>query len=1006
MKNVLILIVCLYSIAFCGMGFPRYFDKWDSTGAVTQTSSIKNSFIFNRNTQDVIGGNGGTINGTTYSYTNNGIKLEAQSYITLANTITLEGTFTVNICAKIDTLVKNNTNTYNYFCGAYTTDYDYLAIYTRPNTDTVFRMSTRYGSATVDLKLSGIDFTQFNTYTLTSVDANTLNLYVNGTLIGAFATNPVYAYTLVFSKIRAGGASGAEAGFLKGEIKYFTVFDDAFNGTRVSAYNSTPFAAYDSTLFNLTIPVWGQSNSRGTGNGTATAINNWALMRRDGVVKRLKDPWASLEAASNYTSIGPNLSNKILSAYDSVGLLFVNSAIGSVGLTAPLDGNMWSDTSCTMYKSASNVIIDSIADTPQILIYWGNESDANINRDSTVFHDSLVNFLKKTRAKLRNPYLHFLFVLPWWDGTSNEKYRGAMRAVIRNDSGSYIINDAYPYTRVDGVHYATETYNTIGDSCGQWIINNKFTLYPIVTTATRRNVKLTGNDTIELRGKYFYPTNSGPAKVKLGDSTATVLSWNDTLIKIRTTAYPTVGDVPLSVTNLSGYTLQNGTVKYGSFTDTLSCGATGTYKAKPTEGYRFNSVAVTSGTATATRLTDTTFSVSQESADAVCVVYFSEILGPTITQQPARDTVLAGTTAEFSVSATGTGTLAYQWQRKRQAGAFGNVGTNSNTYSFVATVADNFDSVKVSITDDNGTTTSNTVACVVLQLPAFNYAVNPATYTYGTAITANTVSRSVAVDSFTGSVPSGLTLNKTTGSITGTPSEVWDHVYRITAYNGSGTGYVDLSITVNPMLPAFEYGLAKACSTGVNRTWSFSPTITGGGCTFSAASLPAGLTIDSYTGVISGSCSVTSNKTGYAVVGTNATGSATDYCTLTVYLGKPDFTYVSNPAYIDTATMRRDSTISIGGYISGWSSDPLPAGLSLDAATGAIYGNPVDTTHWTGNVTATNASGSHVEAFSIVITHTAKNVDYSGFLLGIGVALVGVGSFAGQRLMGKKGLRR
>ena len=36
---------------------------------------------------------------------------------------------------------------------------------------------------------------------------------------------------------------------------------------------------------------------------------------------------------------------------------------------------------------------------------------------------------------------------------------------------------------------------------------------------------------------------------------------------------------------------------------------------------------------------------------------------PTITQQPQRSTVTAGQPASFSVAASGTAPLAYQWQR-------------------------------------------------------------------------------------------------------------------------------------------------------------------------------------------------------------------------------------------------------------------------------------------------------------------------------------------------------
>jgi hypothetical protein len=81
--------------------------------------------------------------------------------------------------------------------------------------------------------------------------------------------------------------------------------------------------------------------------------------------------------------------------------------------------------------------------------------------------------------------------------------------------------------------------------------------------------------------------------------------------------------------------------------------------------------------------------------------------GPSITAQPASVSLPRNTSAAFSVTATGTGTLHYQWAKKLQAGAFGNVGTDAASYSYTATT--DFDSVKVTVTDDGGSLVSSTV---------------------------------------------------------------------------------------------------------------------------------------------------------------------------------------------------------------------------------------------------------------------------------------------------------
>src|SRR5438105_10062208 len=44
-------------------------------------------------------------------------------------------------------------------------------------------------------------------------------------------------------------------------------------------------------------------------------------------------------------------------------------------------------------------------------------------------------------------------------------------------------------------------------------------------------------------------------------------------------------------------------------------------------------------------------------------VTFARAAGPTITAQPQSTNILAGSTARFSVTATGSGTLSYRWEK-------------------------------------------------------------------------------------------------------------------------------------------------------------------------------------------------------------------------------------------------------------------------------------------------------------------------------------------------------
>jgi hypothetical protein len=83
---------------------------------------------------------------------------------------------------------------------------------------------------------------------------------------------------------------------------------------------------------------------------------------------------------------------------------------------------------------------------------------------------------------------------------------------------------------------------------------------------------------------------------------------------------------------------------------------------------------------------------------------------PLITVQPTNQSVIVGQTATFSVTATGTAPLAYQWQKNGAAIS----GATSSSYTTAATTSsDNGSQFSVSITNSVGSATSNTITLTV-----------------------------------------------------------------------------------------------------------------------------------------------------------------------------------------------------------------------------------------------------------------------------------------------------
>ena len=300
-------------------------------------------------------------------------------------------------------------------------------------------------------------------------------------------------------------------------------------------------------------------------------------------------------------------------------------------------------------------------------------------------------------------------------------------------------------------------------------------------------------------------------------------------------------------------------------------------------------------------------------------------------------------------------------------------------------------------TGNGGSATATVNVTVIDAAPAFTYTTNPAVYVKGTAITANSpINSGGAVISYavSPSLPSGLSLNTTTGSITGTPSAVAANAtYTVTATNSGGSATTGVQIRVKDVAPAFTYALNPAVYIRSSSIVSNSPINTGGAVISYAVSpaLPAGLSFNTSTGAITGTSTVLSPIAAYTVTATNSGGSTSVGVQITVTDAAPSFTYL-DPAPVYTklvAISPANTPVNSGGAVVSYSIAPtLPAGISLNTSTGAITGTPTVLSS-TGNytITGTNSGGSATATVSLTVAppfHTERQLksgwDHNCFL--------------------------
>ncbi len=214
--------------------------------------------------------------------------------------------------------------------------------------------------------------------------------------------------------------------------------------------------------------------------------------------------------------------------------------------------------------------------------------------------------------------------------------------------------------------------------------------------------------------------------------------------------------------------------------------------------------------------------------------------------------------------------------------------------------------------------------------------------------------------SITPALPSGLSLNTSTGLIDGIPTTTMTSTnYTVIVRRGTMCSLtINLALTITgcpafnttpaPVVPiqipyTFNAGISDPQAYSV--TYLLSPTY-----------LPQGLTFDTYTGVISGVCTRNTPSISYRIEARTFPGGSSNLCggiaigffTLTTVCPVLSFTntITSNPvvgnSFVLNAGIANNIYYNIR-YVIPTTSPALPTGLSLNAQTGLISGIPTST---------------------------------------------------------------
>ncbi len=241
-----------------------------------------------------------------------------------------------------------------------------------------------------------------------------------------------------------------------------------------------------------------------------------------------------------------------------------------------------------------------------------------------------------------------------------------------------------------------------------------------------------------------------------------------------------------------------------------------------------------------------------------------------------------------------------------------------------------------------------------------------------------------------GALPPGLTLNAALGTISGTPSGSGVSTFTVTMKDSqNNTATANLSISIGGGIVISPATLPGG-TVGTPYSQTLTETTGQPPCTWSVAAgtLPTGLTLDPVSGVLSGTP---------AAAGIFAfTAQVTDSLGLTGQM-RYSVTIANAPLAVTTSSLpgatvgaAYSQTLTAAGGQSSYTwtitAGTLPAGLALNATTGAITGSPTTPGTSKFTVQATDAAKATAQA-QLSITVTAALTIVTGSLPGATVGL-------------------
>ncbi len=282
--------------------------------------------------------------------------------------------------------------------------------------------------------------------------------------------------------------------------------------------------------------------------------------------------------------------------------------------------------------------------------------------------------------------------------------------------------------------------------------------------------------------------------------------------------------------------------------------------------------------------------------------------------------------------------------------------------------------LKFSVTNSKGTGTK-TLTLTINELPSLVAQTLPEATertSYSAKLEASSAGYPAEITSWTlssdSTLPAGLSLDASSGVISGTPEEAGSYVFYVNATNAAGiSSKGKVSIKINEYMEAPAIITSELPDGLANSSYNVALQASGVPASFAwtvVGTLPKGLSFDASSGVLSGTPATGSGgmyELEFSV--TNSVGTASKKFFLTIN-EVPTLTEQTLESGMERTSYSAKLEATSAGYPAGVTSwtlalgSTLPAGLSLDASSGVISGTPEKAGTYEFYVYATNAAGT------------------------------------------------